>query len=141
MSSYDDIIHLSRPESGYAKMRRQDRAKLFMPFDALNGFGGAIREKDRVFVPRISAMNDTEQKIDRRLQAVSRGDMVTVVYFVPVQRTLDEVLGEYLTVTDIVIRVDSIEKKLLLGSAAIPFEDIANLTSENLAKMEDTYEL
>ena len=35
-----------------AKMDRADRGKQFMPFDALKGFQMALREKERVRVPK-----------------------------------------------------------------------------------------
>ena len=34
-----------------AKMDRADRAKQFMPFDALKGFREALEEKERLHVP------------------------------------------------------------------------------------------
>lgn len=47
MGKYDDIIHLSRPESAHPKMRRQDRAKLFAPFAALSGHEEAVRAREQ----------------------------------------------------------------------------------------------
>lgn len=41
---YDDIIGLSRPESGRPKMTMNDRAAQFAPFAALTKFGGETGE-------------------------------------------------------------------------------------------------
>ena len=35
------------------RMDRADRAKQFMPFDALKGFREALKEKEKVTVPKI----------------------------------------------------------------------------------------
>ena len=120
-------------------MRRCDRAKLFSPFDALNGFGSAIREKDIVYVPRMQLSDYIHEGINRKLKALRRRDTVTVIYFVSVQRGAEEDLGEYRTVTAAVVRVDEIERKLILDTGSIPFEDIMTIYSSDLEDMEDHY--
>ncbi len=107
------MVYLDRPDGWHPKMRRGDRAKLFSPFDALNGFGSAIREKDIVYVPRMQLSYYIHEGINRRLKALRRHDTVTVIYFVSVQRSAEEDLGDYRTVTAAVVRVDEIERKLI----------------------------
>ena len=119
-------------------MRRGDRAKLFSPFDALNGFGSAIREKDIVYVPRMHLSYYIHEGINRRLKALRRHDTVTVIYFVSVRRGTEEDLGEYRTITDAVVRVDEIERKLILDTVSIPFEDIMAVCG-GPEKMEEDY--
>ena len=107
------MVYLDRPDGWHPKMRRGDRAKLFSPFDALNGFGSAIREKDIVYVPRMQLSDYIHEGINRKLKALRRHDTVTVIYFVSVQRSAEEDLGDYRTVTAAVVRVDEIERKLI----------------------------
>lgn len=45
MLQFEDMMRMSRPRSGRVKMDRRNRAKQFAPFDALRGFGAAIRDK------------------------------------------------------------------------------------------------
>ena len=137
MGNYDDMVYLDRPEGWHPKMRRGDRAKLFAPFDALNGFGSAIREKDIVYVPRMQLSDEICERISRHLTALHRRDTVTVIYFVSVRRGTEEDLGEYRTVTAAVVRVDEIERKLILDTVSIPFEDIMAVCGPE--KMEDDY--
>ena len=139
MGNYDDMVYLDRPKGWHPKMRRSDRAKLFSPFDALNGFGSAIREKDIVYVPRMQLSDYIHEGINRRLKALRRHDTVTVIYFVSVQRSAEEDLGDYRTVTAAVVRVDEIERKLILDTVSIPFEDIMTIYSSDLEDMEDHY--
>lgn len=100
MSCYDDMIHLSRPESSHPKMPRQDRAKLFAPFAALSGHDAAVHARDRVLVPQITLTDYTQECLDQTLRMLQKGDIVTITFFLPVQRNLDETLGEYRTVAD-----------------------------------------
>ena len=137
MGKYDDMVYLDRPEGWHPKMRRGDRAKLFAPFDALNGFGSAIREKDIVYVPRMQLSDEICERISRHLTALRRRDTVTVIYFVSVQRGAEEDLGEYRTVTAAVVRVDEVERKLILDTVSIPFEDIMAVCGPE--KMEEDY--
>lgn len=49
MGDYDDILHLQRPVSRkHPPMRREDRAKQFMPYASLRGFDAVIRRQDGV---------------------------------------------------------------------------------------------
>lgn len=139
MNSYDDMINMDRPKSRYPKMRRSDRAKLFAPYDALKGFGDSVKEKDRVYYPRMLATDYTQEEINRKLMALNRKDVVTVIYFVSMRRTAEEDLGEYHTTSGPVLRVDEIERRLVLDRLSIPFEDIVSLTSDDLEKMEAAY--
>ena len=138
MGKYDNMVYLDRPEGWHPKMRRGDRAKLFAPFDALNGFGSAIREKDIVYVPRMQLSDEICERISRHLTALHRRDTVTVIYFVSVRRGTEEDLGEYRTVTAAVARVDEIERKLILDTVSIPFEDIMAVCG-GPEKMEEEY--
>ena len=139
MGKYDNMLHLDRPPSRYPKMRRSDRAKIFAPYDALKGFSSSIREKDRVFLPRMMATDFIRDGINRRLKALRRGDTVTVIFFVSMQRTAEEDLGEYRTETGTVLRVDEIEGTLVLDQMTVPFEDIVSLTNGDLEEMEAAY--
>lgn len=130
MSNYDDILHRNRPTSRHPKMHRQDRAKIFAPFDALTGLGKAVAERGRVLVTKVSMTEEPQCRLDKTLKALVPGELVTVVYFVPVRQTGDEVLGEYATRTDRVVRVDTLHQVLVLGSGEILFDDIAELLTE-----------
>lgn len=139
MGKYDNMVYLERPQSWHPKMRRADRAKLFSPFDALSGFGLAINEKNLVYVPRMQLSNYIHEGINRRLLALHRHDMVTVIYFVSVTHSAEGDLGEYRTITATVVRVDDIERKLILDTVSVPFEDIMTIYNNDLESMEDDY--
>ena len=139
MGKYDDMLYMPRPESRRPRMRREDRAKLFAPFDALNGFGSAIREEDRVLVPRVLQTDEILSELDRKLRALRRRDPVTVIHFVTLRRGPEEDLGAYQATAGTVLRVDEPEHKLVLDSCVIPFADIMALTGGEAETSEAPY--
>lgn len=132
MKRYDDIIHLARPVSAHPKMRREDRAKLFAPFAALTGHDEAVHARDKVLVPQTEMTAHSQDILDRKLQELRKGKIVTAVYFVPLKQVYGEVLGEYRTVTDSVTKLDIYERILTLGGLQISFEDLADLRGTGL---------
>lgn len=130
MGKYDDIIHLSRPESSHPRMRREDRAKLFAPFAALSGHDEAVHARDKVLLPQTDLAEHSREMLDGKLRQLRKGDSVTVVYFVARKRQGDELLGEYLTVSDTVLRADRNDRILYLRGQNILFDDLMDVRGE-----------
>lgn len=133
-TSYQDIIHLSRPFSNHPKMAIANRAKLFTPFAALRGFDIEIltQEQDRLLMPQISLASDREEEIYRVLNGLHQGDWATVTYFVPVKHIAQQLLGEYTVVSGEVKRVDDVEQLLVLEGASVLFGNIHSLAVQGL---------
>lgn len=91
MQNYDDIIHLSRPESAaHPPMPRAARAAQFSPFAALTGYDAAIRETARLTDREIELDEDSLAILDARLQYLNEHaaetPQVTLTHFVPDSR-------------------------------------------------------
>ena len=86
IAAYQDILHCSRPVSKRPKMSVENRAKLFAPFAALRGFDIEIltTEQDRLLVPQVLLSADQQEANRQALNALEKGDWVTVTYFQPV---------------------------------------------------------
>lgn len=97
------------------KMSREERAKQFMPFAALKGYELALREKEKIVVPKMELSEDYKEQLDRIMHRIAKNDMVTVVYFCK---------GEYLKVTGMVARKDENARVLKIVNTSIPFSDI-----------------
>lgn len=97
------------------KMSREERAKQFMPFAALKGYELALREKEKIVVPKMELSEDYKEQLDRIMHWVEKNDMVMVVYFCK---------GEYLKVTGMVARKDENARVLKIVNTNIPFSDI-----------------
>lgn len=99
-------------------MDRENRAKQFMPFDALKGFREALAEKERIIVPKRDLSEEQKEELNRKLIQVKRHDMITVEYFHH---------GEYVQVTGLVARIDESSRILKVVNTSILFDDIADL--------------
>ncbi|MDL2302476.1 YolD-like family protein [Lachnospiraceae bacterium OttesenSCG-928-D06] len=103
------------------KMDRADRAKQFMPFDALKGFREALEEKERIIVEKRHLSQEEKEKLDRILGQVKGNEIITVHYF---QK------GEYVQITGMVSKIDKINRILKIVNTRIPFDDISDLILE-----------
>lgn len=97
------------------KMSREERAKQFMPFAALKGYELALREKEKIVVPKMELSEDYKEQLDYRMHQIEKNDMVSVIYFCK---------GEYLKVTGLVARKDETARVLKIVNTNIPFSDI-----------------
>ena len=100
------------------KMDRADRAKQFMPFDALKGFQEALREKERIRVPKRSLSEEERAELDRELARIGKMDMVEAEYFQD---------GEYVCVRGMVAAVSRQEGWLRIVNTQIACENISRL--------------
>lgn len=104
-------------------MSRAERAKQFMPFDALKGLREALKEKEKIIVPKVELSEYAKSILDRKLQQVEKNDMITVVYFEK---------GEYLKVTGMVSRLDISSRNLKVVNTKIAFDDIYDIQGEKM---------
>lgn len=125
-------------------MDRGKRAKLFAPFDALDGYSESIAGKDAAYTDRLCPDERDREEINRRLtilrgltfnSRLARANRVRVAVTRYVPCTDEEsfacgVRGRYETVVGTVRRVDPERGVLLVDASAIPFEDISVLAPE-----------
>ena len=132
-NNYDDILYLSRPDSGRrARMTNLDRAAQFSPFAALTGFDAAIAETGRLTDSRIELSEDEKQHLDEKLQevleAVNTQPKVKLLWFCRDQRKTG---GSYVSTTGNVKKVDLYSRRMLLTRGqVIPLDEIFQITLE-----------
>lgn len=107
----------------YEKMDRENRAKQFMPFDALKGLREALAEKERVLVSKKELSEEEKDDLNRRLRQIRKGDRVTVEYIQS---------GEYVMITGMVSCIQETSRLLELVNTRISFDDISKLESNVL---------
>lgn len=100
------------------KMDRSNRAKQFMPFDALTGFREALREKERILVEQKELSEERKVALNDTLRRIRKMDVVTVTYFEA---------GEYLQLTGVVTKVDAYAGQLQVVNTLISFEDMIDI--------------
>ena len=101
-----------------ANQTKADRAKMFMPFDAVKGFREALAVKERIIVPKTELSEERKEELDRRLRMIHTGDIITVVYFHD---------GEYVKLTGMVSKFNPAGRTLSIVNTMIPLDDIREL--------------
>ena len=127
---YDDIIgmpHHTSPRHPRKSMR--DRAAQFAPFSALTGYGDVVDETARLTDGRIVLTEDAKALLDfkqRLLQErIDTKPEITVTYFVKDARKSG---GSYQTVRGRLLRIDDVERTLLLeGGRRINAQDVIDI--------------
>ena len=147
---YLDVLLQGRPLHGtddfsfrHPQMERGKRAKIFAPFDALDGFSAHIAGKNILYGDRVFPDEKEKEELNRRLSilhsltfnsrmAKRNRIAVTVTYFVP---CTDEhsfacgVRGQYVSVSGIVRKVDmDVTRTISVDQTPILFDDILSIT-------------
>lgn len=101
-------------------MSRSDRAKQFMPFDAMKGLKEALQEREKMHlrVEKRELGEDALENINAMLIKLRRGDRAEIVCF----RNFHEV-----TLRGEVQRIDPVYKYLTLDDCRISFDDIYSI--------------
>ena len=97
---------------------RAERAKQFAPFDALRGFREALREKERIVVPKPELSEEMKEELDRRFRQIRPNDIITVIYF---QK------DEYLKITGMVSRISESSRMIQIVNTKICLDDICGI--------------
>lgn len=100
------------------KMSREERAKQFMPFAALKGYENALREKEKIVVPRIELSEDMKEELDIKLKEVQLKDIISVVYY-------DK--EEYIKITGMVSKIDTSAGYIKIVNQKIDFNDVFDI--------------
>lgn len=95
-----------------------DRARQFMPFAALRGYYGLVRDKERVVEPWVPLADDEARTLDETIAELARGDVVRCVFY--------EKDG-YRALVGAVGQVDLIYRDLWIVRERIPFSRIRSL--------------
>ena len=106
-----------------APMARSRRAKQFQPFDALRGLKEAIAAKEKIPTPKRHLSEDSIAEIDKILNSLRKGQLVTVVYYGVYEQ-------DYLQLTGPVMKVDPYWNNLQIGNTTIDFSEIDSLITD-----------
>lgn len=106
-----------------APMPRSRRAKQFQPFNALKGLFEAIAAKERIPMPRRYLTEEMIAEINKTLNMLKKGQIVTVVYYESTEQ-------DYLQLTGPVIKVDPYWHYLKIGDTEVEFSEIYELLTD-----------
>jgi hypothetical protein len=100
-----------------AKMPASQRAKQFAPFDAVVGLRQALKEKEKIRIPKKELSEDAIEEINRKLKRLEIGQTITVIWY-------DFLKENYSKTTNKITKINTKNKSLELENTLIFFEDI-----------------
>ena len=98
--------------------RKEERARQFLPFNALTGYYQMIMEKQRVSESKKELSEDEATVLSNKLKNLHRHDLVSVTFY-------DK--DAYITKTGMITDIDFTFQTLTIVKTKIPFQDILRL--------------
>ena len=101
-------------------MKREDRAKQFLPFDAMKGLSSAMKKQEEKLtrVEKIELGEEDAAAISATLSRLQRGDNAEVTFFT---------CGRYITARGTVTALDETKRTLTIDDHPVPFDDILSI--------------
>lgn len=105
-----------------------ERAKIFLPFDALKGLKEALREKEKILVDKKILSIEEKEKIANKLLQVKKGMIIKVIYYEN---------NEYIELEGIVSSIDYTYQCLKIVKKEISFNDILDIKNNEIMEEEN----
>ena len=99
------------------------RAKQFMPFAPLKGFKEALREKEKVIVPKRVLTSDDIDNLNYKFPQLKKGMIVKVVYYSD---------GNYIELEGMVSKIDNYNKILTIVKTKIFYKEILDINGKDI---------
>ena len=107
--------------------KKADRARQFLPFDALKGYKEAIVEKQRVIVNKKDLSEDDAKILDYKLNQVDVGMMIKVIFYHE---------NNYVLLEGMVSKIDKDNGTLSIVKNKINIADIISISGNNIKDYE-----
>ena len=101
------------------KMTNKERAKIFMPFDALKGFREMLQNQEIIKVEKKELSEDKIKEIDLILSKLKKGMLVKITY--------NNNLSSYQTIEGVLTNIDIIYKTITIVKNKINIVDLYNI--------------
>ena len=95
-----------------------DRARQFLPFDALKGFRESLEKTEMILENKKILAIDSEEELNNKFLTLSIGSRVLVKFYYQF---------EYIETYGIIKKIDTIYKNLYLSNSKISFDDIIDI--------------
>lgn len=102
-------------------LSRVERAKQFLPFDAVKGLQVALREKEIEHINKFELSDEQIENISDTLKMLRIGEKIEVVYYV--DRQYKKMQGN-------VVKLNNVKKSILIDDIEIFFVDIFSIKRE-----------
>lgn len=99
---------------------REQRARQFAPFDALQGLGEVMSTAEKFIEPRADLAEEVLEELDKEFMRIEVGDIVNVTYY-----NISEY--RYIETVGVVSRIDEGDRVICVGGRDIRLTDIKKL--------------
>ena len=97
---------------------KEERARQFLPFDALKGFKKAIKDKERVIVKKKELAEDAIESLNEKLNNLRIGIIISVINYEN---------GQYIKTTGVLSKIDLINQYISVIMEKIYFSNIYDI--------------
>lgn len=102
-------------------LSRIERAKQFLPFDAVKGLQFALREKENLCMSKVELSDEQIENISNLLGVTKIGDSIEVVYYDNKQ---------YKKIQGKVTKISNVKKSIAIDNVEVFFIDIFSINRE-----------
>lgn len=99
-------------------LSRLERAKQFLPFDALKGLQEALREKEVQYVEKIELSDEKKEEICRKMEILYVGELIYVTYYNK---------NHYTRIKGKLLYINPLKKSINVSKIEIPFDYIKEI--------------
>ena len=102
-------------------LSRIERAKQFLPFDAVKGLQFALREKENLCISKVELSDEQIENISNLLGVTKIGDSIEVVYYD--NKQYEKIQGK-------VTKISNVKKSIAIDNVEVFFIDIFSINRE-----------
>ena len=99
-------------------MREVDRAKLFLPFDALKGLQEHLRMVEKCVEDKVILSDDLYDTLNNKFNSLRVGDSILIKYYYNL---------EYIESSGVIKKIDYNNKNIYLMNSVINVDDIVDM--------------
>ena len=108
-------------------VNKADRARQFLPFDALKGYKEAIMSKRKVVLTKKELSEDEAENLSYKFNQIKIGMMIKVIYFEN---------SEYLSLEGMVSKLDFDNKYIQIVKTKVNINDIVSISGKEIKDIE-----
>ena len=108
-------------------VNKADRARQFLPFDALKGYKEAIMSKRKVVLTKKELSEDEAENLSYKFNQIQVGMMIKVIYFEN---------NEYISIEGMVSKIDFDNKYIQIVKKKVNINSIVNISGKEIKDIE-----
>lgn len=106
--------------------KKADRARQFLPFDALKGYRQAIANKNKIIISKKELSEDDAENLSYKFKQLKVGKMVKIIYFDG---------KDYISIEGMLSKISLDEKYIKIVKEKILIQDIINISGDNIDEL------